>query len=99
MMLKTTLLRGVLPLFLVLAALPALRAQEEQPKVDLAELIRQIRRNMIEVEKDIDRAQAESAKAAAEEARKNLEKLTLDMRGRGEQITKDIDEFIKNLPP
>ena len=87
-------------LALALALMPPshLRAQSE-PEVDLAELIRQIRRNMVEVEKEIDRVQAESAKAAAGEARQNLDKLVDSMKSRGSQITKDIDEFIKNLPP
>lgn len=74
------------------------RAQAE-PEVDLAELVRQIRRNMVEVEKDIDRIQAEGAKAAAGEAKKKLDELIDSMKARGGQITKDIDEFIKNLPP
>lgn len=76
---------------------PALVAQEE-PEVDLAELIRQIRRNMVEVEKELDRVEANSAREAGREAEDNLQRLIESMQGRGRQITKDIDELIKNLP-
>jgi hypothetical protein len=85
---------------LALALAPLLRAQDEAgPKADLQELIRQIRRNMVEVEKDLDRVNAKEAREEAREAKENLDKLVQDMKDRGNQITKDIDEFIKNLPP
>lgn len=93
----STMRTGTLALVLACACSPSLMAQGE-PEVDLAELLRQIRRNMIEVEKDLDRAQAEAAKASAAEAKEKLDKLAFDMNSRGNQITKDIDELIENMP-
>lgn len=78
---------------------PRAQGGEEEAQAELAELVRQIRRNMVEVEKDLDRVEAEGAKAAASEARENLDKLVSDMKSRGKQITTDIEEFIKKLPP
>jgi hypothetical protein len=96
----TILRRAALSAAVILSLLPALPAQEEdENQAELQELIRQIRRNMIEVERDIDRAQGDLAKAAAKEAKENLDKIIADMKARGEQISKDIEEFIKKLPP
>ncbi len=84
--------------FLALVVAPA-RAQGGggQEEVDLAELVKQIRRNMVAVEREMDRVEAEAAREDAEAARENLQKLIQGLKGRGDQITSDIDEIIKNI--
>jgi len=76
--------------------LPAQGGSEEE-QVDIQELVRQIRRNMVDIEKEIDRVEAESSKEASEKAQQNIQKLVDSLKGRGSQITTDIDEIIKNL--
>jgi len=91
-------IRGMPILALVISLMPMLSAQTGDPEqVDIKELVKQIRRNMVEVEKEIDRVGAEAAQAQGENAKENIEKLLRSMRGRGDQITSDIDEIIKNM--
>jgi len=77
---------------------PALPAQGGE-EVDIKELIKQIRRNMMEVEKEIDRVESEAASDQAARAKENLDKLVESMKGRSDQIASDIDEIIKNMKP
>lgn len=93
-------IRGVAVLALVMSFMPTLAAQAggaQGDQVDVKELVKQIRRNMVAVEKEIDRVEAEAAQAQGEQAKENLEKLIKSMKGRGDQITSDIDEIIKNM--
>ena len=83
----------------VLLSTPAAWAQGDTgEQVDIKELAKQVRRNMVKVEKEIDQVEAAAAQAQGQAARENLEKLIKSMRGRGDQITADIDEIIKNVP-
>jgi hypothetical protein len=92
---------------LVLAAaltlIPSVRAQaggdegDERSPEQIAELVRQIRRNMVEVEKEMDRVEAEASQVAAENTRADIQKLIESLKGRGGQITQDIDEIVKSL--
>jgi len=85
--------------FLTSLLVPTASAQGgDQGEVNVEELVKQIRRNMVAVEREIDRVEAEAANKDAQSAKENLEKLIQSMRGRGDQITADIDEVIKNLP-
>jgi hypothetical protein len=85
---------------LVAAFAPFASAQpEDDPRADLQELVRQIRRNMVEVEKDLDRVAGKDAREDARATKEKLDELVQDMKDRGAQITKDIDAFIKSLPP
>ena len=94
------LLTKTLALALMLGAAPLAWGQAggDTDQVDLTELVKQIRRNMVAVEREIDRVEAEAATKDALSAKENLEKLIQSMRGRGDQIAADIDEVIKNLP-
>ena len=94
------LLTTTLAVALMFGAVPLARGQGDSTgdQVDLKELVKQIRRNMVAVEQEIDRVEAEATSENAQAARENLEKLIKSMRGRGAQITSDIDEVIKNLP-
>lgn len=85
---------GILGAALLLSAAPRVAAQE----VDLEELIRQVRRNMVQVEKEMDKAEAQGAKAAGSEAKKNLDELIRNMKTRGKQVADDIEEIVKNIP-
>lgn len=85
---------------LLMSVAPLLRAQGEgggEDEVDVQELIRQIRRNMVEVEKEIDLAEAQAGQKAGQQAEKDIQKLVDSMKGRGQQITSDIDAIIKNM--
>lgn len=82
---------------LVLTLGPALCAQDQGDQVDIQELVRQIRRNMVDIEKEIDKVEAEAAKEAAKDAKENIQKLVDSLKGRGNQITSDIDAIIANL--
>ena len=94
------LLTTTLAVALIFGAAPLAWAQGDSTgdQVDIKELVKQIRRNMVAVEQEIDRVEAEAASEDAQAAKENLEKLIKSMRGRGDQITSDIDEIIKNLP-
>lgn len=93
------LLTSSLALALILGAAPLALGQggDGGEQVDIKELVKQIRRNMVAVEQEIDRVEAEAAAEDAKAAKENLEKLIKSMKGRGDQITSDIDEIIKNL--
>ena len=79
--------------------LPSAFAQQGgEEEVDLQELIRQVRRNMVEVEKEIDQIEAKAAEAAAKNTREDLDELIKRLTQRGKQISSDIDEVIKNIP-
>jgi hypothetical protein len=84
-------------LFLGLAPVAFGQGADGGDQVDIKELVKQIRRNMVAVEQEIDRVEAEAATEDAKAAKENLEKLIKSMKGRGDQITSDIDEIIKNL--
>ena len=94
------LLTKTLAIALMLGAAPLAWGQGDggADQVDLTELVKQIRRNMVAVEREIDQVEAGAATKDAQAAKENLEKLIKSMRGRGDQITADIDEVIKNLP-
>ena len=85
---------------LILASLLATVAPAqggEGAEVNVEELVKQIRRNMIAVEREIDRVETEAAAENAKAAKENLEKLISSLKGRSDQIASDIDEMIKNL--
>jgi hypothetical protein len=82
-------------LLLPLGILPA--QDPESTDAQIEELVRQIRRNMVEVEREIDRVEAESAQSAAATTQADLQKLIDSLKGRGNQITADIDTIVKNL--
>lgn len=93
---RITLAVGLVALFL-----PITPAQGQDPQAQMAEvqeLVRQIRRNMVEAEREVDRTQAEAAKEASDTSKKKIEELIEQLKGRGGQITKDIDEVIEKLP-
>jgi hypothetical protein len=77
---------------------PRASAQVTEPEVDLKELVRQIRQNMVEVEREIDQAEAKTAAKASEKTKQDLDELVKRLGQRGQQITTDIDEVIKNIP-
>ena len=86
---------GAMALFAALAA-QAVHAQEVNPE----ELIRQIHRNMRQIEDDLARTEAEAAKQASTQTQEDLQKLIDQMQGRSRQIGKDMDdllEAIKNM--
>ncbi len=84
---------------MILISAPTAGAQDDTgEQVDIKELAKQVRRNMVKVEQEIDQVEAAAAQAQGEAARENLEKLIKSMQGRGDQITSDIDEIIKNIP-
>ena len=84
---------------MILISAPTAWAQDDTgEQVDIKELAKQVRRNMVKVEQEIDQVEAAAAQAQGEAARENLEKLIKSMQGRGDQITSDIDEIIKNIP-
>jgi len=84
---------------MVLISAPTTWAQDDTgEQVDIKELAKQVRRNMVKGEQEIDQVEAAAAQAQGEAARENLEKLIKSMQGRGDQITADIDEIIKNIP-
>jgi molecular chaperone GrpE (heat shock protein) len=74
-------------------------AQAGSTEGDVQELVRQVRRNMVEVEKEIDRAQAETSKQAGEQTAEDIQKIIDSMKSKGQQAASDIDEVIKKLPP
>lgn len=86
-------------LALLLALSPCAYSQGGEPEVDLKELARQIRQNMIEVEREIDQAEAKAAGQAGQKAKADLDELIKRLSQRGQQISTDIEELIKNLPP
>ena len=90
--------RGALLLAALVLANARASAQTGEPEVDLKELVRQIRQNMVEVEREIDQAEAKAAKKAGDQAKQDLEELVKRLGQRGQQITADIDEVIKNIP-
>jgi hypothetical protein len=77
---------------------PRASAQVTEPEVDLKELVRQIRQNMVEVEREIDQAESKTAAKASEKTKQDLDELVKRLGQRGQQITTDIDEVIKNIP-
>jgi hypothetical protein len=85
----------ILILLLPLGLLPA--QDPESTEAQLEELVRQIRRNMVEVEREIDRVEAEAAQSAAATTQADLQKLIDSLKGRGNQITADIETIVQNL--
>lgn len=78
-------------------ALPC-RAQETGgDEVDPAELMRQIRRNLMKIEDELHRVRSAAAGEASESVRKDMDKLAETLKRRQEQVTKDIDEIVKQL--
>jgi hypothetical protein len=79
----------------------ALRAQD--PKSDQqdegpspAELAKQIRRNMLKIEEDLQKAGTHDP-ARGEQVKKDFDKLLEGMKGRQDQVVKDIDEIVKSI--
>lgn len=64
---------------------------------DPQELMRQIRRNLVKIEDELQKVRAESAATADAAAKKDLDRLIDLLRRRQEQVTKDIDEIIKQM--
>ena len=84
--------------FLTSLLVPTASAQGgDQGEVNVEELVKQIRRNMVAVEKAIDRVETETATENAESAKEKLDKLVTSLKGRSDQIASDIDEMIKNI--
>lgn len=67
-------------------------------QAELTELVRQIRRNMLETEKSIDKVETEAASAGDQATREKLDELVEKLKGGGRQITGDIEELIKKIP-
>jgi hypothetical protein len=82
---------------LFLAAAPA-RAQEQGgAEAEPEELMRQIRRNLVKIEDELQKVRGDAAKTASDDARKDMEKLIETLKRRQGQVTKDIDEIIRQM--
>ncbi len=84
-----------LGLVLVLSMLPAAAAQPGGD--DPAELLRQIQRNMTEIEKALSGIDATGAAGRGEQIVEDLERLVSGLRSRQDQIVKDLDEILKRM--
>lgn len=79
-------------------ALSAPHALSQGLPPEVTDLIRQIRRNMIETERSIDQVESEATTENATAAKKRLDELLKKLDQGGKQITNDIDEVIKKIP-
>jgi hypothetical protein len=97
---RTLFARSLLATVLLVPALDRiLVAQPGSTETDIQELARQVRRNMVQVEREIDRAQAEAARSRGAAVESDLQKIIDSLGGRAAQITKDIDAIIAAIPP
>lgn len=78
-------------------ALPCRAQEADGAEVDPAELMRQIRRNLMKIEDELHRVKSAAAGEASEAVRKDMDKLAETLKRRQEQVTKDIDEIIKQM--
>ena len=78
-------------------ALPCRAQEADGAEVDPAELMRQIRRNLMKIEDELHRVKSAAAGEASEAVRKDMDTLAETLKRRQEQVTKDIDEIVKQL--
>jgi hypothetical protein len=74
---------------------PTPETAEEQ--VDPQELMRQIRRNLLKIEDELQKVEAAAAAATSADAKRDLDKLVETLRRRQDQVTKDIDEIVRQM--
>ena len=88
----------LLSALLIFGLTPLLSAQGEgEDEGNIEEIVRQIRRNMQQVEKDLSTLEAETARERGEQVKDDLERLVESAKAAGQQIPNDIDEIIKRM--
>ncbi len=87
---------AVLAAFFAASAGAAVAQEPATDEVDPQELMRQIRRNLNKLEDELQKVEAGSA-AGAKAVKEDMDKLVETMRRRQDQVTKDIDEIVKQM--
>jgi hypothetical protein len=83
---------------LIFGLTPTLCAQGEgEEEGNIEEIVRQIRRNMQQVENDLSALEIEAARERGDQVKEDLERLIESAKAAGQQIPNDIDEIIKRM--
>lgn len=88
---------AVLASVATLCAGSAFAQEPATDEVDPKELMRQIKRNLTKIEDDLQKVESSSASAKAAGVKEDMDKLVETMRRRQDQVTKDIDEMVKQM--